>query len=110
MANISNVSMAPHACEGPIGGMATLHVDSSMPNVLIQEICSFVQPGDKEKIWAEWFGFPTMRMVNGRFPLPSKPGLGFELSEASLSKYPFGGSKPMARVFSRTALLANGEA
>jgi galactonate dehydratase len=99
MANISNVSMAPHACEGPIGGMATLHVDSSMPNFLIQEICSFVQPGDKEKIWAEWFGFPTMRMVNGRFPLPTKPGLGFELSEASLSKYPFGGSKPMARVF-----------
>ena len=28
-------------------------------------------------------------------------GLGFELSEASLSKYPFGGSKPMARVFHR---------
>ena len=99
MANISNVSMAPHACEGPIGGLATLHVDSSMPNFLIQEICSFVQPGDKERIWAEWFGFPAMRMVNGRFPLPSKPGLGFELSEASLSKFPFGGSRPMARVF-----------
>jgi L-alanine-DL-glutamate epimerase-like enolase superfamily enzyme len=35
----------------------------------------------------------------GRFSLPTKPGLGFELSEASLSTYPFGGSKPMARVF-----------
>jgi galactonate dehydratase len=99
MANISNVSMAPHACEGPIGGLATLHVDSAMPNFVIQEICSFVKPGDKERIWAEWFGFPPMRMVNGRFPLPTKPGLGFELTEASLSKYPFGGSKPMARVF-----------
>ena len=70
-----------------------------MPNFLIQEICSFVQPGDKEKIWAEWFGFPAMRMMGGRFPLPAKPGLGFELTEASLSKYPFGGSRPMARVF-----------
>ena len=99
MANASNISMAPHACEGPIGGTATLHVDSAMPNFLIQEICSFVQPGEKEKIWAEWFGFPAMRMVDGRFPLPTKPGLGFELTEASLSKYPFGGSKPMARVF-----------
>ncbi len=99
MANFSNISMAPHACEGPIGGLATLHVDSSMPNFLIQEICSFVEPGDKEKVWADWFGFAPMRMVDGKFPLPQKPGLGFELTEAALAKYPFGGSRPMARVF-----------
>ncbi len=99
MANFSNISMAPHAYEGPIGGIATLHVDCSMPNFLIQEICSFVKPGDKERIWADWLGFEPMRMVNGRFPLPSKPGLGFELTEAALAKYPFGGSRPMASVF-----------
>ena len=40
-----------------------------------------------------------MRMVDGRFPLPEKPGLGFELTEAALAKYPFGGTRPMARVF-----------
>lgn len=99
MANYSNISMAPHACEGPIGGLATLHVDSSMPNFLVQEICSFVEPGDKEKIWADWFGFAPMRMVDGKFPLPQKPGLGFELKEEALAKYPFGGTKPMASVF-----------
>ena len=99
MANISNVSMRSPCLRRAHRRTATLHVDSAMPNFLIQEICSFVQPGDKEKIWEEWFGFPAMRMVNGRFPLPTKPGLGFELTEASLSKYPFGGSKPMARVF-----------
>ncbi len=106
IANISNISMAPHACEGPIGGLATLHVDCSMPNFLVQEICSYVKPGRKEQIWAEWFGFPVMRMVNGRVPLPSKPGLGFELSEASLSKYPFGGTKPMAFVFHQDGSVA----
>jgi galactonate dehydratase len=42
MANISNICMAPHACEGLIGGLATLHVDSGIPNFLVQEICSFV--------------------------------------------------------------------
>lgn len=99
MANISNISMAPHACEGPIGGLATLHVDSAMPNLLVQEICSFVKPGEKEKIWAEWFGFPAMRMVEGRIPLSAKPGLGFELSEDSLKKFPFGGTKPMEFVW-----------
>jgi galactonate dehydratase len=106
MANVSGISMAPHACEGPIGGIATLHVDSAMPNVLIQEICSGVTPTMKENVWQEWLGFPAMRMVNGRFPLPDKPGLGFELSEASLRKYPFGGTRPMARVFHEDGSVA----
>ncbi|HYO80675.1 MAG TPA: galactonate dehydratase [Bryobacteraceae bacterium] len=99
MAALSGVSMAPHACEGPIGGIATVHVDAATPNFLVQEICSGVEPAMQEKVWAEWMGFPIMRMVNGRFPLPEKPGLGFELDEKALAKYPFGGTKPMARVF-----------
>lgn len=99
MAEASGVSLAPHACEGPIAGLATLHVDAAIPNFLVQEVCSGVQPESKEKVWEEWLGFPAMRMVNGRFPLPEKPGLGFELSEDALKKYPFGGTRPMARVF-----------
>jgi len=106
LAGISQVSMAPHACEGPIGGLSTIHVDSALPNFLIQEICGGVQPSVQDKIWEEWFGFPAMRMVDGRFPLLDKPGLGFELSEASLSKYPFGGTKPMARVFHEDGSVA----
>jgi galactonate dehydratase len=98
-AEASKISMAPHACEGPIGGIATIHVDAATPNFLVQEICSGVVPEMKEKVWEEWLGFPAMRMVDGRFPLPQKPGLGFELTEAALKKYPFGGTRPMARVF-----------
>jgi galactonate dehydratase len=99
LAEAGGLQMAPHACEGPIGGIATLHVDASIPNFLVQEICSGVAPGPAEKIWEEWLGFPAMRMVNGKFPLPDKPGLGFELKEESLMKYPFHGTRPMARVF-----------
>lgn len=99
MAEASGISMAPHACEGPIGGIATVHVDSAMPNFIVQEICSGVEPEMKEKVWEEWLGFPAMRMVDGRFPLPDKPGLGFDLTEDALRKYPFGGTRPMARVF-----------
>jgi galactonate dehydratase len=106
MAHFSGISMAPHACEGPIGGLATLHVDAAMPNFLIQEVCSGVAPTMKEKVWEEWLGFPAMRMRNGRFPLPERPGLGFELNEASLAKYPFGGTKPMARVFHEDGSVA----
>ena len=48
LAGISGVSMAPHACEGPIGGLATLHVDCAIPNFVVQEICGFVQPSRQE--------------------------------------------------------------
>jgi galactonate dehydratase len=105
-ADASGISMAPHACEGPIGALATVHVDAAMPNFLVQEICSGVEPGAKEKVWEEWLGFPAMRMVNGRFPLSQKPGLGFDLTEDALRKYPFGGTKPMARVFHKDGSVA----
>ena len=48
-ANVSSISMAPHACEGPIGGLATLQVDAAMPNFLVQEICGQVKPGAADK-------------------------------------------------------------
>ena len=106
MANISSISMAPHACEGPIGMLASLHVDASIPNFLIQECCGQAVPQVRDKVWEEWFGFPAMRMVNGKYPLPEKPGLGFDLSEDALKKYPFAGSRPMARVFHKDGSVA----
>ena len=106
MAEPSGIMIAPHACEGPIGSLATLHVDASTPNFIVQEICSGVELTDKEKLWHEWLGFPAMRMVNGYFPLSEKPGLGFELSEESLKKHPFEGTIPMARVFHEDGSVA----
>ena len=40
-----------------------------------------------------------MRMVNGYFPLPEKPGLGFDLAEKDLAKYPFLGTRLMPRLY-----------
>ena len=106
MAAVSGISMAPHACEGPIGGLATLHVDAAIPNFVVQEVCGQIQPGPTDKVWQEWLGFPAMRMVDGRFPLSDKPGLGFDLTEQALAKYPFGGTRPMARVFHEDGSVA----
>lgn len=104
----AGISMSPHACEGPIGGLATLHVDAAMPNFLIPEICSRVQPTAMEKVWEEWFGFPAIHKVNGRFPLPDKPGLGFELTEGAPKKLPFGGHALWRASFMRTGLWLSG--
>ncbi len=94
MAEASGIRMAPHACEGPVGAIASMNVDAAMPNFLVQEICSGVEPAEKEKLWEEWLGFPAMRMVNGYYPLSKKPGLGIEINEELLKKYPFAGTKP----------------
>jgi galactonate dehydratase len=106
IANASSITIAPHACEGPIGMLASLHVDASIPNFLIQECCGQAVPQTRDKVWEEWFGFPAMRMVNGKYPLPDKSGLGFDLTEDALKKYPFAGSRPMARVFHRDGSVA----
>ena len=106
MAAAAGISIAPHGCEGPIGLLASLHLDSAIPNFLVQECCGNVVPQARDKIWLEWFGFPAMRMVNGKYPLPDKPGLGFDLTEEALAKYPFGGSRPMARVFLQDGSVA----
>ena len=94
MAEASGIQMAPHACEGPVGAIASLHVDAAMPNFVVQEICSGVEPGPKDLLWEDWLGFPAMRMVDGYFPLPEGPGLGIDLDEEKIKKFPFGGTKP----------------
>jgi galactonate dehydratase len=94
MAESSGIVMAPHACEGPVGAVASTHVDAAMPNFLVQEICSGVEPDAKDALWQELLGYPAMRMVDGYYPLPTKPGLGIEVDERALARHPFGGTKP----------------
>jgi galactonate dehydratase len=106
-AEAAGIRMAPHACEGPVGGIASLHVDAAIPNLLAQEICGFVEERDMNKVWEELIGFPAMRMVDGRYPLPTKPGLGFEVSEAALKKYPFQGTRPFPPAFFEDGSLAS---
>jgi galactonate dehydratase len=106
-AEASGIRMAPHACEGPVGGIASLHVDAAIPNFLAQEICGLVEAGEMNRVWEDLLGFPAMRMVNGRYPLPQRPGLGFEMSEAALKKYPFQGTRPFPPAFHEDGSLAS---
>jgi galactonate dehydratase len=107
LAEAAGIKMAPHACEGPIGGIASLHVDAAMPNLLVQEICGAVQSGERDVVWQDLLGFEAMRMVDGRYPLPQKPGLGFELNESALKKYPFQGTRPFPPAFEEDGSLAS---
>jgi galactonate dehydratase len=106
-AEAAGIRMAPHACEGPVGGLASLHVDAASPNFLAQEICGLVDAGEMNKVWEDLLGFPAMRMIDGRYPLPTGVGLGFAVSEDALKRYPFQGTRPFPTAFHEDGSIAS---
>jgi galactonate dehydratase len=81
MAEAYYVGFAPHNPYGPVNSVAALHVDACTPNFLIQE--------GGHGAWYDAIlkaPFPAQR--GGYFDLPTAPGLGIELDEAALLKYP----------------------
>ena len=74
-AEAAGIRMAPHACEGPIGGIASLQVDAAIPNFLIQEMVH----GNPDR--ASLVTEPIERVVEGYVELTKKPGLGVELND-----------------------------
>jgi galactonate dehydratase len=45
-------------------------------------------------------------MEGSYYPLPTRPGLGVDLNERMLGKYPFKGTKIMARVYHEDGSVA----
>jgi galactonate dehydratase len=82
------VRVAPHNPNGPVATAATLHLVANLPNFSLQEI-----PAD-DYLWAaswrdELLLDPTLVQVkDGYLAVPTAPGLGVELDEAAIAKYP----------------------
>ncbi len=80
----AHLTMAPHNTNSPIGTMASLHLDASLANFGIQEYHA-------EFYAANYFevvnGLP--RQSDGHVQLSDAPGLGIELNEDELAKYPY---------------------
>jgi galactonate dehydratase len=84
MAEPYHVAVSPHNYNSTTLGLAaTIHASASMPNFLITEY--FV---NFEARGAEIADEPFI-VENSYIPLPTKPGLGIELDEAALSRYPY---------------------
>lgn len=84
MAEAYYIPIAPHNAYGPVQTLASLHIDASTPNFLIQEFF-FTDKVFYDEILTEPFNFPT----NGFFDLPEKPGLGVDINEKALAKRPY---------------------
>lgn len=81
MAHAYYVGVTPHNAGGPVLNAASLHLDASIPNFVINEFFPFDLP-----YWDEILqeAFPAME---GEFiGLPTKPGLGVEINEKALER------------------------
>jgi 2-dehydro-3-deoxyphosphogalactonate aldolase len=86
MAEVHHVQIAPHLYCGPIVGAANIQLGTCSPNFLIQESIE------------RWNGFHAdillkpIRWEDGYIIPPTEPGLGVELDEAFISRYPYDGT------------------
>jgi galactonate dehydratase len=84
MAEPHHVAVAPHNYNSTTVGLAsTLQVSACMPNFLITEY--FV---NHEAVGREIARTPPFEVVDSSIALPTAPGLGIELDEAALARYP----------------------
>ncbi len=72
----------PHNSNGPIGTIASLHVDASIPNCIIQE---FFYPylDHYNEILTE-----PIEYADGYLKIPDRPGLGTDINEEAILKRP----------------------
>lgn len=74
--------IAPHNVNGPIGNAMTLHAAASLPNVTILETCWVDAP------WRQEVTTENVRIVDGEMLVPDVPGLGLELNDRVLERFP----------------------
>jgi galactonate dehydratase len=84
MAQTYYIPIAPHNAYGPVQTAATLHIDASIPNFLIQEFF-YGNITEYNEILTEPFPYAK----EGYFDVPTKPGLGVDIDEKALAKRPY---------------------
>lgn len=80
MAAIYDIGVQFHCAGSPLCMAATLQLEAVIPNFLIHEHCC-VQERDYVRQLAKYDYMP----VNGRLPIPDRPGIGNELSVYALT-------------------------
>jgi galactonate dehydratase len=82
LAEVYQVTIAPHNTKGPVGIMASAHVMAAIPNPLIQE---FVAPSVVP--WRNDVLKHPLVIEDGCLVVPDRPGLGVEFDEEALKPH-----------------------
>jgi len=80
------IAVGPNHHGGPIGTAAALHLAASIPNFFIQQIPVPESENDRG-MRAELTGTSIEGVKDGFAALPTGPGLGISVNEATLDKY-----------------------
>ncbi len=83
MAESYHLPVCPHNPSGPIANAAVLQVAACCPNLYLLETMASDVPLRSEV--AE----ETIRMENGNMLIPDAPGLGVDIDEEAIKKYPY---------------------
>jgi galactonate dehydratase len=83
MAHTYDVSVQCHCCGSPVTQAVALHMETVIPNFIIHEhVYGSGAPENRE------LAVPDLKPVDGYFTVPEGPGLGIELNEKAIAKYP----------------------
>lgn len=83
MAETWQVSFCPHNPSGPVANAATLQLAACCPNFLYLETMATDVP------WRSQVAVERCRLVQGEMSIPDAPGLGVEIDESALVRFPY---------------------
>ena len=83
MAEAHHVKVIPHNPLSPVSTAACVQLDACIPNFALQEYTGESEPPKSELL------VEPLKLEDGYLIVPQGPGLGIELSDAALAKYPF---------------------
>jgi galactonate dehydratase len=82
MAEAAGVGFCPHNPNGPLTNAATLQIAACTPNFFMLETMANDVP------WRSEISDEEIYLVDGEMKIPERPGLGIELNEGSIERYP----------------------
>lgn len=83
IAEMWQIAFCPHNPSGPVANAATLQLAACMPNFLYLETMATDVP------WRNEVARETCQLVNGEMLISDAPGLGVDIHEEALLRYPY---------------------